>query len=55
MDPKDVHVLVSLAYLQWLFLINGHTIKMKVDLCVDKTFIVLESYFPPKIINQCFV
>jgi hypothetical protein len=27
---------------------------MKVDLCIGKTFIVFESYFPPKTINQCF-
>ncbi len=55
MDPKDAHVLVSLAYLQSWFLINGHTLKVKVDLCIDKTFIVPDFYFPPKTINQCFV
>jgi hypothetical protein len=55
MDPKDAHVLVSLAYLQSWFLINGHTLKVKVDLCIDKTFIVPDFYFPPKTVNQCFV
>jgi hypothetical protein len=55
MDPKDAHVLVSLAYLQSWFLINGYTLKVKVDLCIDKTFIVPDFYFPPKTVNQCFV